>query len=237
MILKVAMEYNDLGCLLYADAYPGAFARGRTLQEAMEKINDEVIMYQSWLNGGELPQIHSVIRKVVQKEYRTSPIHEADTEILLNSEKAELTMEDYQRIKQIALKSAQDFLKLYRSIPDRQRTVLKPRKTFYGEVPLSAEAMYEHTRDVNSYYFGGIQVMAEDETDIYQRRLTGFSQLEKRSDFLKNAIYVDHHQEAWNVRKVCRRFIWHDRIHARAMYRMAKRLCPGADIANPYFFK
>ena len=112
----------------------------------------------------------------------------------------------------------------------------KPRKTFYGDVPLTAEAMYEHTKNVNGYYFKGIQVSVKDESDMYHRRVAGFSLLEEQSDFLCNHIHTDEHQEQWNVRKVCRRFIWHDRIHARAMYRMARRLCPEAEIANPFFF-
>ena len=29
--------------------------------------------------------------------------------------------------------------------------------------------------------------------------------------------------ETWTLRKLLRRFIWHDRIHARAMVRMMKR--------------
>ena len=29
--------------------------------------------------------------------------------------------------------------------------------------------------------------------------------------------------EMWSVRKVLRRFVWHDRIHAKAMWRMAKK--------------
>lgn len=236
MILKVIMEYNEQGCLLYADAYPGAFTRGRTLQEALRKIDDEIVSYRKWLTFDEQVWEHSSIIKIIQKEYSTLPIHEADTGILFDSEKAVLTIEEYQQIKQIALKSAQDFLTLYQSIPNRHGTMQKPRKTFYGEVPLSAEAMYEHTKSVNSYYFRGIQVMVKDAADIYQRRVAGFERLEAQPDFLKNEIYVDIHQEAWNVRKVCRRFIWHDRIHARAMYRMAKQLCPKTDIADPFFF-
>ena len=34
-----------------------------------------------------------------------------------------------------------------------------------------------------------------------------------------------------------RRFIWHDRIHAKAMWRMAKRTFPECEIENVFYFK
>ena len=44
---------------------------------------------------------------------------------------------------------------------------------------------------------------------------------EKQEDFLRNEVVIGSYDEAWSLRKVLRRFIWHDRIHAKAMYRMA----------------
>ena len=37
-------------------------------------------------------------------------------------------------------------------------------------------------------------------------------------------------------RKVLRRFVWHDRIHGRAMWRMACGLCGSRRVADPYRF-
>ena len=42
--------------------------------------------------------------------------------------------------------------------------------------------------------------------------------------------------EDWSLRKVLRRFIWHDRIHARAMYRMAIKVFGAESIVNPFYF-
>lgn len=50
--------------------------------------------------------------------------------------------EEYRELKALALKSAADFLRLYESIPDKDRSCLPPRKTFYGEIPRTAEQMY-----------------------------------------------------------------------------------------------
>lgn len=82
---------------------------------------------------------------------------DADSDVLFQSEENALTMEEYTRLKTLALKSAIDFQKLYDSVPDKQKSNLANRKTFYGQVPRTAEEMYLHTKNVNSYYFNEIE--------------------------------------------------------------------------------
>ena len=94
---------------------------------------------------------------------------------------------------------------------------------FYGAVPRTAREMYEHTKNVNAYYFGEIGVEADNEGDILECRRRGFERLEQQPDFLKNAVFDGSWDESWTLRKLLRRFIWHDRLHARAMVRMVKR--------------
>ena len=83
--------------------------------------------------------------------------------------------------------------------------------------------MYEHTKNVNAYYFGEIGVEADNEGDIVSCRRRGFELLEKQPDFLNNPVFEGSWEENWTLRKLLRRFIWHDRLHARAMERMKKR--------------
>jgi radical SAM superfamily enzyme YgiQ (UPF0313 family) len=157
-------------------------------------------------------------------------------EVLFETEKAPLSMGEYQHLKALALKSAQDFLTLYHSIPQKDATASAERKTFYGQVPRSANEMYEHTKSVNAYYFGEIEVDADNLGDIYECRNRGFEALETQSSFLKNTIIEGSYGEDWSLRKVIRRFIWHDRIHAKAMYRMAVKVFGAENIANPFYF-
>ena len=42
--------------------------------------------------------------------------------------------------------------------------------------------------------------------------------------------------EEWSLRKVLRRFIWHDRIHAKAMYRMAIKTFGNNVVQNVFQF-
>ena len=125
---------------------------------------------------------------------------------------------------------------LYESIPDKNATVTAERKTFYGQVPRTADEMYEHTRNVNEYYFAEIVVDADNGSTIYECRKRGFEILEAKPDFLQNAVIEGSYGEAWSLRKVLRRFIWHDRIHGRAMYRMAVKVFGAENVINPFCF-
>lgn len=113
--------------------------------------------------------------------------------------------------------------------------MLTPRKTFYGDVPITAGEMYTHTKNVNEYYFGELNIAATNEPDIYTCRLQGFLEIERQSDFLKNLVFDGSYGEEWSLKKLLRRFIWHDRIHAKAMWRMARKIWE--DIENPFCFR
>jgi len=134
------------------------------------------------------------------------------------------------------LKSAKDFLALYESIPDKNVAAAPERKTFYGRVPRTANEMYEHTKNVNTYYFAEIAVDADHDGNIYECRKRGFESLESNPDFLQNTVRKGSYGEDWSLRKVLRRFIWHDRIHAKAMYRMAIKVFGAENVVNPFCF-
>ena len=194
---------------------------------------EEIVSYLKW-SGVETPDHIEVV--IAQEKDSDLAIKDADSDVLFESEKAPLTTEEYERLKALALKSAKDFLALYESIPDKSATAAPERKTFYGQVPRSADEMYEHTKSVNEYYFAEIEVDADNCGNIYECRKHGFAALEAKPDFLQNAVIEGSYGEDWSLRKVLRRFIWHDRIHARAMYRMAVKVFGVENVANPFCF-
>ncbi len=110
------------------------------------------------------------------------------------------------------------------------------RETFYGNVPRTAFEMYEHTKNVNSYYFGEIGVAADNEGSILDCRVCGFTALERQPGFLESKVSLGSYEEEWSLRKVLRRFIWHDRIHAKAMYRMAIKTFGSQAVPNVFLF-
>ena len=233
MTINCVWEHNGNDTLLYAVDFVGAYTRGESLEIAKAKMPQEIVSYCNWL-GMDAAGITEIV--IVGEKRSELAICDADSDVLFESEKAPLTAEEYKKLKALALKSAQDFLALYDSVPDKNATAAPERKTFYGKVPRSADEMYEHTKNVNTYYFAEIAVDADHDGNIYECRKRGFESLEAKGDFLENVVVAGSYGEDWSLRKVLRRFIWHDRIHAKAMYRMATKVFGAESIVNPFYF-
>ena len=233
MTINCVWEHNGRDTLLYAVDFVGAYTRGETLEAAVRKMQAEICSYLKWCGKKAVTSMDIVI---IEEKVSELAICDADSDVLFESEKAPLTAEEYIKLKALALKSAQDFLALYDSVPDKNATAAPERKTFYGQVPRTANEMYEHTKNVNTYYFAEIAVDADHDGNIYECRKRGFEALESSPDFLQNTVRKGSYGEDWSLRKVLRRFIWHDRIHARAMYRMAIKVFGAESIGNPFYF-
>ena len=54
--------------------------------------------------------------------------------------------------------------------------------------------------------------------------------------FLDNSVFEGSYGEMWSLRKMLRRFLWHDRIHAKAMYRMAVKTFGSDCVENVFWF-
>ena len=227
-------EFNQEGHLIHSCNFIGAYVRGRTREEALSKFPSEIEQYCRWLGLPEESRQYPVV--IVQEKQSSLQIHDADSDVLFDSELPPLTREEYEKLRGLALKSARDFETLYRSIAIKDRSVAAPRKTFYGLTPVTIDEMYLHTKNVTDYYFGEINVPADNASDLYTCRLRGFEQGERQPEFLQNAVFDGSYGEQWTLRKVCRRFVWHDRIHAKAMLRTAIKLCGRENPANPFCF-
>lgn len=231
--MKCVWEHNGNDTLLYSVDYIGAYTRGPSLEAAAEKMNKEIHSYHLW-TGQTCEPITGI--EIVQEKNCDLKIADADSDILFESEKAPLSLAEYEAMKALVLKSSKDFDRLYNSIPNKQESCLPQRQTFYGMVPRTAQEMYEHTKSVNAYYFAEIGIAADNEGTIHDCRERGFALLEQTQTFLDNAVVTGSYDELWSLRKVMRRFLWHDRIHAKAMYKMACQLCGKENIANPFMF-
>jgi len=234
--IRVVMEYNKDGYLLYAENYCGAFTRGKTKEAAVSKFPNEIRQYRHWIAGEkkELEENYEVI--IVQKKESNLQICDADSDVIFETEKYQLEKEEYEYLKKLAIKSAKDFEKLYASIPNKKYSTLKVRKTFYGSIPRTAEEMYTHTNNVTNYYVGEIGIKIDNIEDIVLNRIHAIECIEKLPNYLENKVFVGSYDEEWSLRKVLRRFIWHDRIHAKAMYRMATKTWSIEELENPFCF-
>ena len=231
--MKCVWEHNGNDTLLYSVDHIGAYTRGESLDVAMRKMSREISSYCIWANttAGEFCAI-----EIVQEKACNLNISDADSDVLFDSEKEPLTLEEYQKMKELTLKSAMDFHDLYSSVPNKDITSLPERKTFYGSVPRTARQMYDHTKNVNAYYFGEIGIDADNDGSIFECRKRGFEALEMKDGFLNNPLVEGSYGELWSLRKVMRRFLWHDRIHAKAMYRMAVKTFGAFDAENIFNF-
>ncbi|MBQ9993685.1 MAG: hypothetical protein IJP17_03130 [Clostridia bacterium] len=234
MPMKCVWEHNGNDTLLYSVDCIGAYTRGNSLEAAVAKMPAEILSYLSW--RGESADADITDIEIIEEKQSDLQINDADSDVIFRAETEPLTREEYLALKQLALKSAQDFLRMYLSIPDKDATCLTKRRTFYGNIPTTAREMYEHTKSVNGYYFGEIGVDAEAEGNIYECRKRGFELLEQSGDFLCNRVFDGSYGELWSLRKVIRRFLWHDRIHARAMYRMAVKTFGRDCVENTFKF-
>ncbi len=232
-IVECVWEHNGDDTLLYAVHAPGAYARGRSLGEALAKLPTEMDAYQRWLGDSESYTWEPL---VVQEKVSALTVSDADSDVLFEAEREPLTEAAYRTLRERTLRSAADFRALYLAVPDKNVSALPPRKTFYGAVPRTAEEMYTHTRGVNSYYFAEIGVDADSDGTILECRTRGFDALEKQAGFLTAPVVSGSYGEEWSLAKVLRRFLWHDRIHARAMYRMAVRTFGPGSVPDVFRF-
>ena len=219
--IECVWEHNGDDTLLYAVNLPGAYTRGESLAVAVSKMEKEARSWLVWSGWGI--EKHTDVC-VVQEAVCDLQVCDADSDVLFDSERVPLTEEEYRNWKALCLKSAEDFQILYASVPDKDMTDAPVRKTFYGQVPRTARDMYTHTKNVNAYYFGEINADADNDGTIVECRQRGFEELERKADYLNNPVIEGSYGELWTLRKMLRRFMWHDRIHAKAMYRLAVRL-------------
>lgn len=110
MDIKCIWEHNGADSLFYAENFIGAFTRGESLEVAEEKMSAEIQSYLNWLGESVSKDINVVIKQEKESDLE---IKDADSDVLFDTEQNALTAEEYKRLKELALKSAEDFYKLY----------------------------------------------------------------------------------------------------------------------------
>ncbi|MBR2639146.1 MAG: hypothetical protein IKD39_01105, partial [Oscillospiraceae bacterium] len=99
MLIKAVCEYNEEGCLVYAENFPGAFVRGRNYQNAIAKFPKEIETWLDWANGESKSGEVFEIELVQEKKNDELRICDADSDVIFDSEKEPLTREEYNRLK------------------------------------------------------------------------------------------------------------------------------------------
>ena len=236
MRVDVLLEYNDKGCSVFVENLCGAFTRGAAKEEALAKLPQEAKRYLLWAEGVDPADCGQIEIRIVGEQKCELAVEDADGNALFPSERLPMDLTEYIRKKSLALKSAKDYTLLYQSIPQKDRGLRKSRSCFYGKIPTSANEMLKHTNDTLAYYAAGVCLPFDNEGDLVQNRTRLFKQLEVSPNFLKPLVTTASDGELWTEKKLLRRLLWHDRIHAKALYRRAITFWQKDRIADPFFF-
>jgi len=237
-IVSIAFETNGRGYIGFIAELPGAFVRGRTEEEALSKVDGEVKVYLKWLGIEQKWSYDSVI---VQRHQSSLMIEDADCEILLNIDKETMSGEDFTNLIDLVSYSGETFLKIYTNAKFKDWIdETRIRKTFYGENPKTLQEIFNHVKGCQYYYLSRAKIAFEKtEEDFMKIRdfcLRKIEELYIRND---NSLIFEADNELWTLKKILRRFLWHDRIHGKAMTRILqkqKQLGVIDEYGDPFYF-
>ena len=219
---SVAFETNGNGYIGYVVELPGAFIRGKTEEEAIAKVNREVDLYLKWLSLKSKPDYKI---QIVQRHQSSLRVEDADNEILLEADKGVTGEEDFRNLFELVWYSGESLLQLYAKTKFKDWVDEKRiRKTFYGENPKSVQEIFEHVKACQYYYLSRSKIPFEKKEEGFLK-IRGFC-----LEIIKGLYAVNNNStiyevddELWTLKKILRRFIWHDRIHGKAMVRILEK--------------
>ncbi|MGI0511804.1 hypothetical protein [Treponema denticola] len=219
--MHIIYETNGLGFLGWITDLPGAYIRGKTLEEARGKVNKEIALCTEWLN------FEKAIDMQINEEIKKSDLHieDADSDIIFDSELIDFDKkEEFLFWCNKILLSGTKTEEIYKRMKNKSLIdITMKRKTFYGDVYCTINDQYRHIVNVQNYYLNQIGTEMNIADELRLNRMEFIEKLKEK--YLKegNKLYRNE-SEDWTVKKVIRRTIWHDRIHIRAIERMENRL-------------
>ncbi len=235
--LDAILEFNDRGTILWSAAYPGAFARGETAAEAARKLPAACRRYRLWAKlPPESDAAGSDEVRYIRKYKVDAAVEEGFTAALFPEDKLPLDMARYTSLKTLCLSSARDFETLFASIPQKDRALLKSRRTLYGKVPVTAREMLDHVAEGQRAWAALFGVDLKEGKGLLADRKQLFAGVESQPDFLSDPVITAPDGELWTLRKLLRRLLWHDALHGRALYRKAITFWQKERIRNPFGF-
>jgi hypothetical protein len=236
--VSIAFETNGKACLGHIVQLPGSFVRAPTEREALTRIGTEIHSYARWL-GLKCPD---PIRVLIG-QWHQSPlkVEDADSEILLDADRRPFRSGEFELLANLVRFSGQTFYKAYdeaelKDYVDESRK----RDTFYGPVPSTINEVFDHVLRTQNFYLAmlsiRLDVKGSDFTEVRSRCVDELLALHEKG--IGSSIFATE-SELWTLKKVLRRFVWHDRIHGKAIARMQakqKRLKLIDEYDDPFRF-
>jgi len=216
--IPVAVETNGKGYACFLVDLPGAFTRGRSESEVLSKVPAEARSYLEWLG---VPSPRSGEAKVVEWHVCQLMVEDADGEILLTADRGPLGPEEFERLTSIARLSGETFFALYDSSNFKDWVdPSRVRKTFYGEAPDTIREVFHHVENTQHYYLSRVGLDIRRNEPFLEARGSGLGRIAELFGREGNSKVYEVDGESWTVKKVLRRFIWHDRIHGKSITRI-----------------
>ena len=148
--MHIIYETNGLGFLGWITDLPGAYIRGKTLEEARGKVNKEIALYNEWLN------FEKAVDMQINEEIKKSGLHieDADSDIIFDSELIDFDKkEDFLFWCDKVLLSGTKTEEIYKRMKNKSLVdITMKRKTFYGDVYCTINDQYRHIVNVQNYY-------------------------------------------------------------------------------------
>ena len=220
--VSVALETNGKGFIGHIEELPGAYIRGATEDEALSKVPAEVEAYLRWLQAKGRSEFETV---VTQRHVSSLAVEDADNEILLDVDRREMLQEELDRLIRLVTLSGETFLQACSAAELKNWVDTgRIRRTFYGERPCSIQSIFDHVNGTQYYYLSRMKIsFVYTEKDFANVRRLCVKRLREIHE-TGGANQVHHvDREYWTLKKVLRRYIWHDRIHGKAIVRILDR--------------
>lgn len=223
--MEIAYETNGHGFMGWPADLPGAFVRAATMAQVRAKLDCELHAWSAWLNQAA-PTVTTWHESTVTT---AAVIDDGDSEILLDTDRRGYPSQDdlaNDCVLLVISAAKVDLIQAQcRTIADKVDPAMV-RTTFYGPTFATTAGQYRHIIDTQHYYLQNLGVDAQwnDGPLVNSRQAVAQALVQAwRRD--GNRVLTDPGgDEEWSIRKVARRLIVHDRLHARAMNRMRQRL-------------
>ena len=234
---SIAVESNDKGFIGFISELPGAFVRAPSEEEVLDKVEREIDRYYRWMN---IDPPKDIPFEVTQRVYSSAVVDDGDTQMVLKSDKGECGREEFDKLIALFVYSAETFEQLLEKV--KHPGWVDPARAgscFYGLRPASIRDINNHVRRTQYYYLSRLGLYPDQSLSSYTAQRREFADL--LTQFYienNNRPLFNHEREYWTLKKVLRRFIWHDRIHGRSITKILykqKRLGLIEQFGDPFY--
>lgn len=237
--LSVALETNGKGFQGFIVELPGAFVRGPDETSALSKTLEEAQSYLRWLHASDKISIQP---HVVQRHSCALMVEDGDCEILLDSDKGFVGYTEWTQLADLVRYSGKTFDAMFEHAQLKDWVDdARVRQTFYGANKKTVREIFDHVKRTQYFYLSrtGQRAYEDEDESLLTSRDECLKVLNKLFDKQGNSKVYTADNEDWTLKKILRRFIWHDRIHGKAIVRILdkqKRLGLIGNYEDPFSF-